>query len=103
MNAKPDRECEERSDIVLLSDIIANSRYWQSALPLLTPSSPTSLFFQNLLEIVFIIASLYGRQNVMTNTFRPDPIQRFFTLNRSLKSGILLHSDVNQVTQLSEI
>jgi hypothetical protein len=29
MNSKPDKECEKRGDIVLLSEIIANSIYWQ--------------------------------------------------------------------------
>ena len=29
MNSKPDKECEKRDDIVLLSEIIANSIYWQ--------------------------------------------------------------------------
>jgi hypothetical protein len=30
MNSKPDKECEKRGDIVLLSEIIANSIYWQA-------------------------------------------------------------------------
>jgi hypothetical protein len=29
MDPKPDKECEKRGDIVLLSEIIANSIYWQ--------------------------------------------------------------------------
>ena len=29
MNSKPDKECEKRGDIILLSEIIANSIYWQ--------------------------------------------------------------------------
>ena len=29
MNSKPDKECEKRSDIILLSEIITNSIYWQ--------------------------------------------------------------------------
>ena len=29
MNSKPDKECEKRGDIVLLSEIIANFIYWQ--------------------------------------------------------------------------
>jgi len=29
MNLKPDKECEKRGDIVFLSEIIANSTYWQ--------------------------------------------------------------------------
>jgi hypothetical protein len=30
MNSRPDKECEKRGDIVLLSEIIANSIYWQA-------------------------------------------------------------------------
>ena len=29
MNSKQDKECEERGDIVFLSEIITNSMYWQ--------------------------------------------------------------------------
>ena len=29
MGSKPDKECEKRGDIVLLSEIIVNSIYWQ--------------------------------------------------------------------------
>jgi len=29
MDPKPDKECENRGDIVLLSEIISNSIYWQ--------------------------------------------------------------------------
>jgi hypothetical protein len=29
MNSNPDKECEERGDIILLSIIITNSIYWQ--------------------------------------------------------------------------
>jgi hypothetical protein len=29
MDPKPDKECEKHSDIVLVSEIIANSMYWQ--------------------------------------------------------------------------
>ena len=29
MNSKPDKDCEERGDIILISEIIANSIYWQ--------------------------------------------------------------------------
>ncbi len=29
MDPKPDKECEKHGDIVLLSEIIANSIYWQ--------------------------------------------------------------------------
>ncbi len=28
MNSKPDKKCEERGDIILLSEIITNSIYW---------------------------------------------------------------------------
>ena len=28
MNPKPDKKCEKRGDIVFLSEIIANYRYW---------------------------------------------------------------------------
>ncbi len=29
MDPKPDKECEKHGDIVLISEIIANSTYWQ--------------------------------------------------------------------------
>jgi hypothetical protein len=29
MSPKPDKECEERGDIILVSEIIKNSIYWQ--------------------------------------------------------------------------
>ena len=32
MNSKQDKECERGDDIILLSEIIKNSRYWQSAI-----------------------------------------------------------------------
>ncbi len=30
MNSKQDKECERGDDIILLSEIITNSRYWQA-------------------------------------------------------------------------
>jgi hypothetical protein len=37
MNSKPDNKCERGGDIILLSEIITNSRYWQE---ITTPASP---------------------------------------------------------------
>ncbi len=31
MNSKQDKECERGDDIILLSEIIINSRYWQDS------------------------------------------------------------------------
>jgi hypothetical protein len=32
MDPNPDKKCEKHGDIVLLSEIIANSKYWQENL-----------------------------------------------------------------------
>jgi hypothetical protein len=33
MDRKPNKECEKRGDIILLSEIITNSKYWQLSGP----------------------------------------------------------------------
>ena len=43
MNSKPDKECEKRGDIVLLSEIIANSIYWQATCTFAVRETTTTL------------------------------------------------------------
>jgi hypothetical protein len=70
MNFKPDKECEKRDDIALLSEIVTNSMYWQDTF---TPAAPcTHLFnyynvvlFSKFLTKRLVLAKLLMKPGIM--------------------------------------
>jgi len=54
MISKPDRECEKRGDIALLSEIISNFMYWQAILNSSIPLHPPLNYYNVVLFCKFL-------------------------------------------------
>ena len=45
MNSKQDKECERGDDIILLSEIITNYRYWQDTCKIISKTQPQHVVY----------------------------------------------------------